>query len=83
MKQLSHNEQDHLAAIFHIEDTHLSQACYLAFLKIQSWKFVLKTTPPEDRFRVEADEMIDQAFFNFVPNTHILSEEGFYFTPEN
>jgi hypothetical protein len=27
--------------------------------------------------------MIENAFFQFVPNTYVLSEEGFYFTPEN
>lgn len=83
MKQLSDNQQDHLAAKFHIEDTHLAQASYLAFLKIQSWKFVLRTTTEDDKFRKEADEMIENAFFQFVPNTYVLSEEGFYFTPEN
>ncbi len=83
MKQFAHNEQDHLAARFHIEDNHISQASHLAYLKIQSWKFALHTPSVGKRYRREAAEMLDRAFFHYVPNTHVLSEEGFYFTPLN
>lgn len=77
------NDQDYLAAKFHITDSHVTQACHLAFLKIQSWKFALRTPSIGKRYRKEAEEMLKQSFFTFVPNTHVLSEEGFYLAPEN
>jgi len=77
------NDQDYLAAKFHINDSHVNQACQLAFLKIQSWKFALRTPSIGKRYRRETEEMLKQSFFTFVPNTHILSEEGFYISPEN
>ena len=83
MKQFADNEQDHLAARFHIEENHLIQASHLAFLKIQSWRFALTTPMVGKRYRREAADMLDKAFFNYIHNTHILSEEGFYFTPLN
>lgn len=77
------NEQDYLAAKFHINDSHITQASHLAFLKIQSWKFALRTPTLGKRYREEAQDLITKSFCSFVPNTFILSEEGFYFTPLN
>jgi hypothetical protein len=77
------NDQDYLAAKFHITDSHVTQACHLAFLKIQSWKFALRTPSIGKRYRKEAEEMLKQSFFTYVPNSHVLSEEGFYLNPEN
>ena len=77
------NDQDYLAAKFHINDSHVTQACQLAFLKIQSWKFALRTPSIGKRYRKEAEEMMKQSFFSFVPNTYVLSEEGYYLMPEN
>jgi len=83
MNPFSENEQDYLAAQFYIDDTHITQASHLAFLKIQSWKFALNNPAVGQRFKREAEDMLNQSFFNFVPNSHILSEEGFYFIPQN
>lgn len=83
MNPFIQNDQDYLAAKFHINDSHATQACHLAFLKIQSWKFALRTPSIGKRYRKEAEEMLMQSFFTFVPNTHILSEEGFYNAPQN
>ncbi len=83
MQSFTKNEQDYLAARFHIDETTVNQESHLAFLKIQSWKFALRTPAVGKRFKTEAAEMLDQSFFRFVPNSFILSEEGFYFHPQN
>jgi hypothetical protein len=77
------NEQDYLAAKFHISESHLKQASHLAYLKIQSWKFALRTPTIGKRYKEEAQELINKSFCSYVPNSYILSEEGFYFTPLN
>ncbi len=77
------NEQDYLAAKFHISDSHIRQASHLAFLKIQSWKFALRTPLISERYREEARELINKSFCSFVPNSFVLSEEGYYFSPLN
>ena len=77
------NEQDYLAAKFHITDSHITQASHLAFLKIQSWKFALRTPAIGKRYRDEAQELINKSFCTYVPNSYILSEEGYYFSPLN
>ena len=77
------NEQDYLAAKFHIHDSHIKQASHLAYLKIQSWKFAIRTPAIGTRYKEEAQELINKSFCSYVPNSFILSEEGFYFTPLN
>ena len=83
MNPFAQNEKAFLATKFHIDETHITQASHLAFLKIQSWKFALKTPSVGKRFKREAEEMLMQSFFTFVPNSHVLSEEGYYFNPQN
>jgi hypothetical protein len=83
MNPFAENEQDSLAARFHIDETQITQASHLAYLKIQSWKFAMTTPHVTRRFKQEADDMIMQSFFSFVPNSYILSEEGYYFNPLN
>jgi hypothetical protein len=83
MNQFLQNEQDFLAARFHINDSHITQASHLAFLKIQSWKFAMRTPSIGKRYREEASELIVKSFCTFVPNKHILSREGYFSTPLN
>jgi hypothetical protein len=77
------NEQDYLAAKFHIDETHIVQASHLAFLKIQSWKFALKTPSVGSRFKNEAAEMLEQSFFEFLSTNSILEKEHFGEIPLN
>src|SRR6476469_3279162 len=77
------NEQDYLAAKFHIDETHILQASHLAFLKIQSWKFALKTPSVGGRFKHEAAEMLEQSFFEFLTAKTLLEKEKFSLTPVN
>ncbi len=83
MKRSLENEQDYLAAKFHINDSHITQASHLAFLKIQSWKFAIRTPAISQQYRNEAQELIRKSFCSYVPNSYVLSEEGYYFLPLN
>jgi len=77
------NEQDYLAAKYHIDETHILQASHLAFLKIQSWKFALKTPSVGNRFKNEAAEMLEQSFFGFITADALLEKEHFDLLPLN
>lgn len=83
MNPFIQNDQDYLAARFHLNETHLTQASLLAFLKIQSLNFALRTPAIGKRYKQEAADMINRSFFTYVSNSHVLSEEGYFFTPEN
>ena len=77
------NETDYLAEKFMILEYHIAHASKIALLKIQSWKFALRTPTIGERYREEAQELINKSFCSFVPNSFILSEEGYYFSPLN
>lgn len=81
--QFTDNQQDYLAAKFHIDETQITQASHLAYLKIQSWKFALKTPSVGARFKDEAAEMLHHSFFIFQKNEEILEQEGFYTQSQN
>ena len=83
MNYFMENEQDYLAAKFHIDETHIVQASHLAFLKIQSWKFALKTPSVGNSFKNEAAEMLEQSFFGFLSSESILEKEHFEQIPLN
>ena len=75
------NAQDYLAEKFVLMENHLSQSSKIAFLKIQSWKFSLKTPEVGVRYQQEAEDIVKTSFLSYVPNSFVLSEEGFYFSP--
>jgi len=75
------NDQDFLAEKFRISDNHLISASKIAMLKIQSWKFALKTPEIGPTYLESVEQIIRNSFFTFIPASHILSEEAFYFTP--
>ena len=81
MFPIIHNDQDYLAAKFHINDINITQASHLAFLKIQSYKFAMRTPTVGAIYQRETKDMVVQSFFNFVPNSFVLSEESFYYSP--
>jgi hypothetical protein len=74
------NQQEHLAESFRQLDNQLSQESRLAFLKIQSWQFAVRTPEIGQSYLKEAAAMIRQSLLSFVPNTFVLSEEGYYVT---
>ncbi|MGZ5246124.1 MAG: hypothetical protein ACXWV5_03540 [Flavitalea sp.] len=77
------NQQDYLAARFHIDETQVTQASHLAFLKIQSWKFALRTPSVGTKFKDEAAEMLNKSFFVFSKNMEVLQHEGFFNQSQN
>jgi hypothetical protein len=75
------NDQDFIAEKFRIADNHSLSASKIAMLKIQSWKFALKTPEIGPGYLESVEDIIRNSFFNFVPPSHVLSEESFYFSP--
>ncbi len=72
------NQQDRLAEIFRQMDNQITQESKVAFLKIQSWQFAVRTPEIGATYLSEAASMITQSLLSFVPNTFVLSEEGYY-----
>jgi hypothetical protein len=75
------NQQDRLAEIFRQLDNQIVQESKVAFLKIQSWQFAVRTPEIGATYLREAASMITQSLLSFVPNSFVLSEEGYYMNP--
>ena len=75
------NEQDSLAEKFRQHENQVIQECKVALLKIQSWQFAARTPEIGQSYLKEAAIMIQQSLLSFVPNSYVLSEEGFYLGP--
>jgi hypothetical protein len=75
------NQQDRLAEIFRQLDNQIIQESKVAFLKIQSWQFAVRTPEIGATYLREAASMITQSLLSFVPNSFVLSEEGYYVNP--
>ncbi len=75
------NQQDRLAEIFRQMDNQVTQESKVAYLKIQSWQFAVRTPEIGSTYLREAASMITQSLLSFVPNTFVLSEEGYYLNP--
>jgi hypothetical protein len=72
------NHQERLAESFRQAENQISQESRLAFLKIQSWQFAVRTPEIGQNYLKEAAAMIRQSLLSFVPNSFVLSEEGYY-----
>ena len=75
------NQQHRLAEIFRQLDNQVVQESKVAFLKIQSWQFAVRTPEIGPTYLREAASMITQSLLSFVPNSFVLSEEGYYTNP--
>ncbi|MDP4129082.1 MAG: hypothetical protein Q8918_09720 [Bacteroidota bacterium] len=75
------NQQDRLAEIFRQMDNQVTQESKVAYLKIQSWQFAVRTPEIGAIYLREAASMITQSLLSFVPNTFVLSEEGYFLNP--
>ncbi len=80
MKPNTQNQQDHLAEIFIQSENQVMQESKIALLKIQSWRYAMRTPEMGTHYQKEASSMIAKSLLSFVPNTFVLSEEGFYFS---
>lgn len=76
----TNNDQDFLAEKFRIADNHLISASKIAMLKIQSWKFAMKTPEIGVNYLESVEQIIRNSFFEFITPSVVLNEEGFYFT---
>lgn len=76
------NDQDFIAEKFRISDNHLLSASKIAILKIQSWKFAMKTPEIGITYLQSVEEIIRNSFFTFIPPAVVLNEELFYLTPQ-
>lgn len=77
------NEQHALAEQVYISEFYINRASKLAHMRIQSWKMAITTPGIAKEYISEVKQYIEQSFFSLVPNSFILSEEGFYFTHMN
>jgi hypothetical protein len=75
------NNQNYLAEEFQRFETYLLQESRIALLKIQSWQFAMKTPEVGAHYQQEATDMVKKSLLSFVPNSFVLSEEGFYYKP--
>jgi hypothetical protein len=75
------NNQGHLAEEFRRQENYLVQESRIALLKVQSWQFAMKTPEVGLHYQQEAAQMVKQSLLSFVPNSFVLSEEGYYYKP--
>ena len=79
MKPYAQKTQHHLAKQLIRLDNQLTQESKIAYLKVQSWQFAVNTPEIGKAYLMEAASMINKAFLCFVPNSFVLSEEGYYY----
>jgi hypothetical protein len=81
MTPYTRNNQNYLAEEFQRFETYLLQESRIALLKIQSWQFAMKTPEVGEHYQREATDMVKKSLLSFVPNSFVLSEEGYYYKP--
>ena len=81
MKPNTENSQSYLAEDFCHKDKQIIQESKIAVLKIQSWQFASRTPGIRHTYLKEAAKMVSKSLLSFVPNSFVLSEEGFYLCP--
>ena len=81
MKSNTENSQGYLAEQFCHKEKQVIQESRIAVLKIQSWQFASKTPGIRQTYLEEAAKMVSKSLLSFVPNSYVLSEEGYYFKP--
>lgn len=72
------NDQDYLAEKFQLLENHIMHASKIALLKIQSWKFAMRTPEVGSSYQLAAEQMVRESLLRFIPNSYVLSEEGYY-----
>lgn len=77
------NDQTYMAEEHQRCEANLLQESRIALLKIESFHFAMNHSGIGAHYQNEAKEMVSKALLSFVPNSFILSEEGFYYKPKN
>ncbi len=83
MKPHIQNTQHYLAKQLIQAENRLAQESKIAYLKVQSWHFAINTPQISKAYLTEAASMINRSLLCFVPNSFVISEEGYYCHPEN
>jgi hypothetical protein len=74
------NQQDYLAQKFRYMDDHIQQMSRLALLKLQSLHMVRNNRLMDKKKKLEMEDFVQTTLLNVVPNSYVLSEEGYYFS---
>jgi hypothetical protein len=74
------NQQDYLAEKFMYSEDYVQQMSKLAVLKLQSLNLVRISQQEDDEDRQGMEEFVHSTLLSVVPNSFVLSEEGFYFS---
>jgi hypothetical protein len=80
MKPNIQNQQDFLAESLINLEKQVIQESKIALLKIQSWRYAMKTPEIGFSYQKEAASMISRSLMSYVPNSFVWSEEGLYFS---
>jgi hypothetical protein len=72
-----------IAEKYHQSEANILQESRIALLKIERFHFAMNHSGIGAHYQNEAKEMVSKALLSFVPNSFILSEEGFYYKPKN
>jgi hypothetical protein len=81
MKNRIQNTQYQLARKLIQAENQVKQESKIAYLKVQSWHFAINTPEIGQAYLAEASSMINKSLLCFVPNSFVLSEEGYYLCP--
>jgi hypothetical protein len=81
MSPFTQNDQDYLAERFQILENHIVHSSKIALLKIQSWKFAMRTPEVGSNYQQAAEAMVRDSLLSIVPNSFVLCEEGYYLSP--
>ena len=81
MKSNIENDQTFLAEDFCQKDNQVLQESKIAVLKIKSWQFASQTPGIRETYREQAATTVSKSLLSFVPNSFVLSEEGFFLGP--
>ncbi|MBS1668970.1 MAG: hypothetical protein JST58_16465 [Bacteroidetes bacterium] len=81
MRSNTENRQSYLAEEFCQKDKQVMQESKIAILKIQSWQFASKTPGIRQTYLEQAATTVSKSLLSFVPNSFVLSEEGYYLAP--
>jgi len=80
MPQYFFNHQDYLADRLLIADAWYQEISKIALFKIRTWHVANSGAAMNINEREEVREIIQDAFFSFVPPAFVLSEEGYFFS---
>lgn len=80
MNLLLKNDQDYLAERFLLLEGQTNDQSKIALLKVRSLKFSQMHPEVGAEYLRGVKEVLSNSLLQFVPNSYVLSEEGYYFS---